>query len=83
MFIKWRREERQIIGSKEKCSSNQTLFSYLDTPINAVKEPSLPICLSCQIEPNLDPKQPFFTTLGGEGDRGLHTTKAKWFMIES
>ena len=39
MFIKWRREERQIIESKEKCSSNQTLFSYLDTPINAVKEP--------------------------------------------
>ena len=83
MFIKWRREVRQIIESKEKCSWNQTLFFYLDTPINAVKEPSLPICLSCQIERNLDPKQPFFTTLGGEGERGLHTTKAKWFMIES
>lgn len=31
-----------------------------------MKEPSLPICLSCQIERKLDPKEPFFTTLGGE-----------------
>ena len=29
-----------------------------------MKEPSLPICLSCQIERNLDPKEHFFTTLG-------------------
>ena len=29
-----------------------------------MKEPSLPICLSCQIERNLDPKEPFFTDLG-------------------
>lgn len=49
-----------------------------------MKEPSLPICLSCQIERKCDPKEPFFTTLGGgvEGG-GLHTTEAKWFMIES
>ena len=33
-----------------------------------MKEPSLPICLSCQIERKLDPKEPFFTTLGGGGE---------------
>jgi len=49
-----------------------------------MKEPSLPICLSCQIERKLDPKEPFFTPLGGGGEGwGLHTTEAKWFMIES
>lgn len=37
-----------------------------------MKEPSLPICLSCQIERNLDPKEPFFTTLGGGGEGGVY-----------
>ncbi|KAK9187596.1 hypothetical protein WN944_018994 [Citrus x changshan-huyou] len=36
------------------------------------------------IERKLDPKEPFFTPLGGGGEGwGLHTTEAKWFMIES
>lgn len=40
--------------------------------------------MSCQIERKLDPKEPFFTTLGDGGEGGgLHTTEAKWFMIES
>ena len=48
-----------------------------------MKEPSLPISLSCQIERKCDPKEPFFTTLGGVGEGGgLHTTEAKCFMID-
>jgi len=56
--------------------------------MNAMKEPSLPICLSCQIERNLDPKEPFFTTLGvrvkagaqhrrneGKNQREIHNKK--------
>ncbi|KAH9769573.1 cytochrome c oxidase subunit 3 [Citrus sinensis] len=39
---------------------------------------------SIKIERKLDPKEPFFTPLGGGGEGwGLHTTEAKWFMIES
>ncbi|CAF2379135.1 unnamed protein product [Brassica napus] len=47
-----------------------------------MKEPSLPISLSCQIERKLDP-QKRKSPLGGEGGGGLHTTETKWFMIES
>ena len=42
-----------------------------------MKEPSLPICLSCQIERKLDPKEPFFTTLGGGGEGGFTYNRGK------
>ncbi|CAN7016697.1 unnamed protein product, partial [Brassica rapa subsp. trilocularis] len=42
-----------------------------------MKEPSLPISLSCQIERKLDPKEK--RARWGVKGGGLHTTETKWF----
>jgi len=73
--LSWGSRSSQLIFPTQFVGkTNDSLLKVIERPFigfyqcNERTIPSYPICLSCQIERKLDPKEPFFTTLGDGGE---------------